>query len=300
MDRLDAMRAFVRVVELGSFSKVGVELRVKQSTVSKWVAALEERFGVQLIERTSRAQRVTEAGQVFYERARQILASYEDVEAQLMRSSVGLRGRLRVSVPVVFGQLFVASHAADFAAELPELELALIFDDRYVRLVDEGFDVAIRVGTPQDSSLLQRKLASTPRFVVAAPSYLARAGVPTTPQELRGHQCLSHIGLGARSVWPFVRGGRTIKVSVGGRLAANNSAAVRLMARRGLGVARLASWLVREDLERGDLVALLDDCQQPPAPIHALMPPSRHVHPRVRAFLDFVGQRLSADLSPGQ
>ena len=291
MDRLEAMRAFVRVVELGSFSKAGVELRVKQSTISKWIAALEDRLEVTLIERTSRSQRVTDPGRLFYERCKEILANYEAAEAELQQRTPELSGRLRVSAPVVFGHRHVVPRLPSFMRRHPKLELELRLDDRYVRMLDEGFDLAIRVGTPVDSSFRARTLARTRRYVVAAPAYLAHAGTPSAPRELREHECLIHTrGL---AEWSFTRAGKQTAVSVAGRVSADNSEAVLTLVRAGLGVAMLASWLVDKDLASGRLIALLADYDPPPAPIQALLPPSRRVHPRVRAFLDHLAPSLA-------
>lgn len=285
------MQAYVRLVELGSFSKVGAELRVKQSTISKWIAALEERVGVPLIERTSRRQRVTEAGRRYYERCKEVLAAHAAADAELQQRSPALTGRLRVGVPVVFGRRHVVPRLPSFVRRHPELELELRFEDRYVRMLDEDLDLIIRVGTPVDSSLRARTLARTRRYLVAAPSYLAQAGTPSAPRDLREHQCLVHThGPGH---WSFTRAGKQTPVQVGGRLSADNSEAVLALARAGLGVALLASWLVDKDLESGRLIALLPDYQPPPAPVQALMPPGRLVHPRVRAFLDHLAPSLA-------
>lgn len=298
MDRLQAMRAFVRVVELGSFTRAAAELRVKQSTVSKWVAALEEQLAAQLVQRTSRAHRVTEAGRLFYDRAREILGTWEDLELALGRATPGLRGRLKVSVPAVFGRLYVLPHVPRFAEAHPDLEIELSFDDRYVNLVDEGFDVLVRVGRPLDSSLKARTLAPTRRHVVASPAYLEARGRPDAPAELTAHDCLLHSSLSTTGIWTFKRAGKAARTSVTGRFAANHSEALLAMARAGQGVAMLASWLVAGDLARGTLVELFADYELPPAPVQALTAPSRYMHPRVRRFVDFLVDAL-ADLRAG-
>lgn len=292
MDRLQAMHAYVRVIELGSFSRAGVELRVRQSTISKWIAALEDQLDATLIERTSRSQRPTEAGQRFYARCKDILASYATAEAELHERAPDLRGRLRVSVPVVFGRLHVVPHLPSFVRRHPELELELSFDDRYVQLLDDGFDVLLRVGAPVDSSLRARTLARTRRCLVAAPRYLREAGTPDNPRALRDHECLVHTA--GAGQWAFTRAGKTHRVQVGGRVRADHSEATLALARAGLGIALLASWLVGPDLARGRLVAVLPEYQAPTAPIQALLPPTREVHPRVRAFLDHLAPHLAA------
>ena len=286
------MEAFIRVVETGSFTRAGQELRVKQSTVSKWVANLEGQVGQQLLERTSRTQRVTEAGWHFYRRAKEIVETWEAAESELQSDTPAPRGRLRVSLPLAFGRLHVVPHVAHYLARYPDVEVELVFDDRYVNLVEEGFDMAIRVGVPVDSTLRCRTLARTPRRLVAAPAYLERAGTPTTPRDLAHHQCLLHTQLRVGAVWRFERGEERVRARVRGRLGSNNSEAILTMACHGLGIALLASCLVDTHIARGDLVGLLPDWERTDAPIQALLPPGRYVHPRVQTFLDLLAERL--------
>jgi DNA-binding transcriptional LysR family regulator len=296
MDRLAAMHGFVRLVEVGTFSAVADELRVKQSTVSKWVAALEAELGAQLIERTTRAQRVTESGRLFYQRAKDILATYEDTAAELHSRDASLRGRIRINAPVVFGRLFVVPHVARFLRRHREVEIELVLDDRYVNLVEEGFDLALRTGIPADSTLRARKLAEPPRRLVASPGYVEASPPLETPGDLRDHACLLHTGLQTRQTWQLRRGDRSFHVAVRGRFSANNSEALLAMARSGLGVALLASWLVDADVRGGRLIALLPGYELPAAPVQALLPPGRHTHPRVRVFLDYLAEALAAEI----
>ncbi len=299
MDRLNAMHAFVRLVEVGTFSAVADELRVKQSTVSKWLAALEDELGVRLLQRTTRSRRVTEPGARFYERARQILAAYDDITAQLQQQAPEPRGRLRVSVPVVFGRLFIVPLVAKFLRRYPGLEVELVFSDRYVNLVEDGFDVAIRVGRPVDSTLRSRRLGQTPRRLVASPGYVARSEPLQVPADLRDHPCLLHTGLSPGDVWVFEHDGRTLRAPIRGRFSANNSEALLAMARGGLGIALLASWLVDPEIRTDRLVAVLPQYRAPAAAIQALMPPGPHVHSRVRLFVDALAEALDVRLDPG-
>ncbi len=294
MDRLAAMHGFVRLVEVGTFSAVAAELRIKQSTVSKWIAALERELGAQLIERTTRSQRVTEPGRLFYQRAKEILAAYEDTAAELHSRDAELRGRIRINAPVVFGRLFVVPQVARFLRRHRQLEIEIVFDDRYVNLVEEGFDLAFRTGIPTDSSLRVRKLADPPRRLVASPGYLQSSPPPRAPGDLAEHACLLHTGLQTRQTWVLRRGGKEHAVPVRGRFAANNSDALLVMARSGLGIALLASWLVDGDVRAGRLVTLLPGYELPAAPVQALLPPGRHTHPRVRAFLDHMAEALAS------
>lgn len=289
MDRLDAMHAFVRLVELGSFSRVAEELRINQSTVSKWIARLEEQLGTRLMERTSRTRRVTDDGQLFYDRARSILATYAATEAELHAGEQALTGRLRVSAPVVFGQRHILPLVPDFMAAHDRLELDLVLDDRYVGVLADGFDLAIRVGTPVDSSLRARTLARTARHLVASPALVAARGAPRAPAVLVDWPALLHSGA---DVWRFRDADGWARVKVEARFTANSSEALRVMALAGQGIAVLATWLVADDLRAGRLVELLPDRRLPDAPIQALMPPGAIVHPRTRAFVAHVADGL--------
>ncbi len=297
MDRLQALHAFVRLSDLGTFSAVADDLRVKQSTVSKWVASLEEELGVQLVERTTRSQRLTEAGRDFRTRALDVLSAYDAAVESVRSEAQEPIGRLRVSLPVVFGRRFVLPFLPGFAQAHPRLELELLFDDRYSRLVDDEVDVAIRVGTPVDSSFRARTLGRSARRVVAAPSYLTRVGPPERPGDLVAHDCLLHTGLRPGEPWVFSRDGEGIRVPVRGRARANNSEALLTMAREGLGIALLADWLVADDVGRGTLQVILSAYETPPAPIQAVFAAQRYVHPRSRLFVDALESFLSGRLA---
>lgn len=290
MNDLRALRAFVRVVETGSFSAAARELRVEQSTVSKWVAALERDLGLSLLERTTRSQRLTDAGERLLGHARDVLGTYDDAMAQMREISPELRGRVRLSVPVVFGQRYLVGPLRSFLASHPHVEMEVVFADRYARLVEENLDAAVRVGQPVDSSDRAIALGGTGRKLVASPSYVEARGAPRRPADLKEHDCLTHTGFAA--TWTLRRGKRASRVGVRGRFAANHSATLLAMAIDGHGVAMLADWLVDEPLARGELVQLLEGYSLPPAPIHALVPPKRHVAPRVRALLEHLRDAL--------
>lgn len=287
MDRIESFRAFTRLVERGSFSRVAEELQVKQSTVSKWMQSLESQLGVQLIERTTRAMHVTDAGQRFYRSALEVLDAYDAAVGSVHHEDTSLRGRIRVSVPEVFGRLHVVPRVARFSLKHPQLSLELSFADRYVDLVGEGFDLAIRLGQPTDSTLRVQHMGRTSRRLVASPGYVKRRGAPASPKALGEHDCLPHsTAMGDR--WAFTRNGRTQRVHVRGRVVANNSEATLALVRRGLGIGLLATWLVDADIRSGRLVTLLEGYETPSAKINALLPPGRYTPPRVGAFVDFL------------
>ncbi|MEZ4442376.1 MAG: LysR family transcriptional regulator [Polyangiaceae bacterium] len=296
MDRLAATQAFVRIVELGSFTACARDLGVRQATVSRWLAALEDELGVQLLDRTTRRVRVTGAGQRFYDEAHDLAALWASAADRARETHQLLAGRLRVSVPVVFGQRFVTPHLADFLGRHPKLEIELGFTDRYVDLVSEGVDVALRVGRPVDVGYRARQLAVTPRRLVAAPAFLARHRAPRRPRDLTDLPCLLHRGLDNRAVWSFEKGGRRIRVTVSGRVSVDHSETLLALALAGEGIALLASWLVDDAIGEGRLVPLLADHQLPTAPIQALTAATRHRPRAAEVFLDFLEACLAERL----
>lgn len=264
--------------------------------MSKWLAAAEEELGVQLLDRTTRSQRVTDAGQRFYEQAKEIVAAYDGAVAELREGESVVRGRIRLSVPVVFGRLYVVPLVAKLLRAHRELEIEMAFADRYVSLVEEGFDLAVRVGAPVDSSLTSHALGDSRRRLVASPGYLRAHGKPATPRDLAGHQCLPHTYGGATAIWTFSKGGKSHRVSVRGRVSASNSEATLALAKSGLGICLLASWLVDPDVRAGRLVSLLPEYGAPRAPIRALTPPGRRPPPRVRALIAHLREGLAPAL----
>lgn len=282
------MRLFLRLAERRSFSAAARDLRIKQSTASKWVAALEAELGVTLVERTTRSLHLTDAGQRFSARAVEVLAGFDDLQRELSERNPEPSGRVRISLPVVFGRLYVLPALSTFLERHPRVEAELVLNDRYVNLVEEGFNLAVRVGIPTDTSARGRKLADSRRCLVASPAYLRKHGRPKTPADLVRHQCLVHGD--TPGIWRFGEK----QTPVRGRLAANNSEAVLHLARRGLGLALLADWLVSADLRRKRLVELLPDFQPPPAPIYALTPPGRYTPATVRALVEHLAISLTS------
>lgn len=297
MDRIEGLRLFVRLAERGSFSGAARDLRVKQSTASKWVAALELEFGVGLVERTTRALHLTDEGRRFLTQARQVLASWDELAEQVQSSRVEATGRLRVSVPVVFGNLFVVPTVPAFLAKHPRVELQVVLADRFVNMVDEGFDVAVRVGVLTDSSLRVRRLADGGRSLVASPRYLERRGRPRRPEDLAHHDCIVHSESEPSVIWRFgtTRGAET-PVPVKGRVSVTNSEAALELARQGCGCALLADWLVAGDLASGRLERLLVRHLAPPAPVSVVLPPGRYTPIAVKRFVDHLAGALTRAL----
>lgn len=298
VDRLDALRLFSRLAERGSFSAAAHDLKIKQSTASKWIAELEAEFAVNLVERTTRSVRISEDGQRLLVRAREVLAAFDELSGDFAQRLAKPRGRVRLSVPVVFGRLFVVPAVGEFLKRHPDVSAELVMNDRYVNLVDEGFDLAIRVGIPTDTSARGRKLADSRRILVAAPAYLKGRPRPQIPADLREHECLVHGDANASMVWRFGKQGeKAIPIAVRGRFAANNSESVAMMARQGLGIALLADWLVADDIKRNRLVPLIEDFTAPPAPVYAITPPGRFSSPTVRALTDHLAAAIAARLT---
>lgn len=292
MDRLQGMAVFVRVAELGSFSSAARQLGLSKSAVSKHVTALEERLGVRLINRTTRRLALTEVGAVYRDFCARIVQDVEEAELVAGRHAVEPRGRLKVNAPMTFGSLHLGPLLPDFLARFPKIEVELTLNDRFVDLVEEGYDVAVRVGRLADSSLIARRFA-TARFVCAASArYLDRNGRCLDPDDLARHNCLSYSYRPQPEDWQFSRGEERRTVRVRGNLSANNGDALRAAACAGLGVVYLPDFILSQDVAAARLMRLLEGWQAPEIPIHAVFPPQRHPSAKLRAFVDFLVERL--------
>ncbi|HME84099.1 MAG TPA: LysR family transcriptional regulator [Roseiarcus sp.] len=293
MDRLAALETFVRVAEARSFSEAARRLRASKSAVSRNIGALEAELGVRLFQRTTRSLNLTEAGRSYCERAARILADLEEANLAVSQLQAAPRGRLRVSAPMSFGFLHLAPALPDFLARYPEVAVDITMSDRFVDLVDEGFDVAVRIGALEDSSLIARKLAPIRRVVCASPSYFKSRGAPETPDDLKRHECLSNSNIASSQEWRFTtRDGKPWPVEVKGRLSANNGDLLRIAALKGLGVVNLPTFIVGSDLQAGALATTLDEFITQDMTLSAVYPQSRHLSPKVRALVDFLVDRF--------
>jgi DNA-binding transcriptional LysR family regulator len=293
MDRFAEVEAFVRVAEMESFSGAARKLGASKSAISRLVGALETRLGARLFHRTTRALTLTEAGRGYLERSRRVLADLEEADQCVGELQGAPRGRLRVNAPMSFGFLHLAPAIPDFMALFPEIEIELSMNDRFVDLVEEGFDVAVRIGALASSSLIARKLAPIRRIVCASPEYLARRGVPLTPDDLKTHDCLPNSNMALLHEWRFVdEAGKPVTVDIHGRLCANNGDALRIAALKGLGLAFLPSFIVGADLQSGHLSSVLDRFVPQDMSLNAVYPTARHLSPKVRAFVDFLSKRF--------
>jgi DNA-binding transcriptional LysR family regulator len=294
MDISNLMILFVRTVEQGSFSAAARALSLSPSAVSRQIAALEDHLGVRLLNRSSRRVTLTEEGRTFHERCVRIVAEIDDVQAQMAHMAQHVQGTLRVTATVAFAKAHLLPLFPEFLKIYPELALHLELTDRLVDLAEEGVDVAIRFTEQvEDESLVARRLVHNRRVVVAAPSYLALHGTPRTPADLLVHNCLRMYAVSSFNDWEFADADGTRVLEVQGNFEANSADAVYHAALAGLGVARLSLYLVRADLESGRLVRLLPAYTHEKADILAVYPHRRNLSPKVRAFVDFLAERLA-------
>ena len=264
--------------------------------MSRHVADLEAHLGARLLHRTTRRLSLTESGRAFHERAVQLLADLEEAEAAVTESTLVARGTLKLTCPITFGERHLAPAIAAFATRHPQLRFDVDLSDRVVDLVDEGCDLAVRIGSAGGATLIARRIGETQLVCCAAPSYVATAGVPATPVELAGHPCLAYTYLAVPDVWRFTdAAGASHDVRVSGPLDANNGRFLAALAATGMGIALEPDFIVGDDIRSGRLVALLPGYRPPASPIFAVYPSRRHLSAKVRLFVDFLAARFAAD-----
>lgn len=289
MDRFEDLRAFVAVVETGSFTAAAERLALAKSAVSRRVAGLEERLAAELIRRTTRRLSLTEAGQNFYKRSASILADLEEAESAVAHAHGELSGQLRLALPLSFGVHHLSEPIAAFSRQHPRLEFDLDLDDRRVDLLREGIDLAVRIGDLQDSTLVARKLFEARTVVVASPGYLQAHGMPEHIDELANHRCIAYGNLADPSKWGCIDGdGKRHVFNVPAYMTATSGDFICSMAVQGMGLAMQPTFIAGEFVRRGELVPVLTDYQWPVTPAHAVYPLTRHLSYRVRAFIDYL------------
>lgn len=293
VNRSGELDVFVRVIELGGFSAAARACGMTPSAVSKLVARLEQRLGTRLVNRSTRRIQLTPEGCAFYERGVRILADLDEAE-RLASEHSQPRGRLRVNANVPFGHHFLLPLVPEFLARHPGVSLDIVLTDEVVDVLEQRTDVAVRAGPLKSSSLVARRLGATRMVIVGAPAYLARAGTPATPDDLRRHNLLGLNYMRAASGWPLRCGGEDCLVVPAGNAQASDGEAVRRLALAGLGLARLAAFQAREDIAAGRLVPVLEDCNPGDTEeVHAVfMGQGGYLPLRVRAFLDFLAERV--------
>ncbi len=288
------MAAFVRVVEAKGFSAAAPALGLTPSAVSKLITRLEARLGVRLMQRTTRALHLTADGELFFETARRIVSDIEALESRLSQERGTPHGLLRVTTSLAFATHQLAPVISEFLARYPRIELELLPTDRVIDMVEEGIDVAIRIGRLADTSFMARRIGADKRLICASPAYLARHGTPRRPQDLARHKCIINRQHTHLNRWAFKVGGELQEIEVSGPLAVNEGEAQLQHALQGVGIVRLTRLTVAQAIREGKLVSLLEaDSADPPVPINAVYPHRRHLAPKVPAFVDFLIEKFT-------
>lgn len=288
MDYLTSLRCFVAVAESGSFTVASEQLALSRAMASKHVMDLEAHLGLRLLNRTTRSVSLTDAGGTYFERGKDILAALEEAEREVTSQAAEPVGRLRISAPLSFGITSVSPLVASFATAHPRIAIDLVLNDRFVDLVDEGFDVAIRIGRLADSSMIARRLAVTRSMICASPDYLARHGRPRAPADLLGHECLHYSYASGGNVWTFhgPQGEESLRML--GRIACNNGDALGQFAAAGAGVAIGPDFIMAPLVKSGAVEEILRDYARQELGIYIVHPSQRHMPLKLRAFIDFM------------
>ena len=293
MDRLTEMEAFTRVVELGGFTEAARRIGLSKSAVSKHVAALETRLGARLLNRTTRRVSPTEIGLAYYDKAIEVLSAAQDADAMATSMQGAPTGELKISAPLSFGLKYVAPALASFLKAYPDVAARLEFDDRFVELVSEGFDLAVRIGDLPDSSMKARKLAETSMNFCASPAYIAEHGQPTTPEDLSDHELLHYSYLSSGNHWKVrAKSGEERLIRSVGRLTINNGDALIQAAIDGVGICASPNFICAPYLASGELVEVLPAYRPPPTGIYAIYPSGRFPQPKLRVFVDHLAASL--------
>ncbi|WP_298374639.1 LysR family transcriptional regulator [uncultured Bradyrhizobium sp.] len=292
MDKLASLRAFVKVVESGSFAEAGRQMRLSRSAISKYVGDLEESLGVQLLNRTTRHASPTENGQMYFERAVVILSDVDAADQAVTQLQSAPRGLLRVNAPMSFGTMRLGPALADFMTKYPDLQLQLVLSDDLLDPVQDGFDVTLRIAELESSSLIARKIVPVERVVCASPDYLKRHGTPLHPQDLRDHVSLTYGFLLTGNQWKLTGSDGVHWIQPAWSLCVNNAEVLRDVAVKGKGIALIPEFIAAEALKNGSLQAVLANYSAPPLTLYAVYPPTRHLAVKVRLFIDFLVDRF--------
>jgi DNA-binding transcriptional LysR family regulator len=291
MNQLEDLRIFAETVDAQSFTAAADRLGLSKQFVSKRIAALEKRLGARLLVRSTRQLRVTDLGLAYYERAQRILQEVDAAEQMITSQTATPRGVLRLSAPMTFATLHLGSLIPEFMQRHPDVSVELELNDRTVDLIGEGYDMAVRIGTLADSSLIARRITSVQLITCASADYLSRRGKPTAPEQLAAHACLIY-GHNRHGEWTYRVGERIRKIPVSGPLRANNGEMLRDAAIAGLGVVNLPDFIIAEGLADGRLVEMLEDFRPQGFTVHAVYPQHRQTSLLVRAFSDFLVERF--------
>jgi DNA-binding transcriptional LysR family regulator len=296
LDRLHELEVFVAVADAGSLARAGARLRLSPPAVTRAIAALEDRLGARVFNRTTRSLIITDVGRTFLESARRILADLDAAEREAVGEGSAPHGHLTVTASVTFGRSALAPVVCGFLAEHPRVTASVLLLDRIVNLVEEGVDVAVRIGPLPDSALIARRVGSVRRVMVASPDYLARRGVPAAPADLKAHAVIAFTGLMPNREWRFATPRGPAGIALDPALEINDALAAIQAAEAGHGITIALSYMVHDKIRNGTLVAVLDAATPPPLPVHLVHPQARLVAPKIRVFVDFAAPRLKSVL----
>lgn len=292
MDKLTSMNVFVRVAKAGSFAGGARDLDISRAMATKHIMQLEEHLGTRLFNRTTRSLSLTEMGASYLERCQQVLEDIEEMEAAVTQLQTEPRGTLKISAPQVIGATQIAPALAEFLKIYPDMDVTIILQGNMGDLIDEGIDLAINLGGVEDSSMIARKLASSPLVVCGAPAYFEKHGIPKSPEDLADHSCLVNWSIPPRDQWRFKGPYGDLMIKVNGRIVSNVADPIRVGAVEGLGMIMLPRYIVGKDIEKGKLMAVLEDYELAPLEIHAVYPHRKYLSTKVRKFLDFLQEWL--------
>ena len=296
MAQFEEIQAFIQIVEAGSITAAANRLDLAKSAVSRRLSELEARLGVELFHRTTRKMVLTDSGQGFYERSVRVMADLEEAENAVSQAHQELSGELRVAAPLTFGIKHLGSAITEFQQQHPAITFDIDFNDRQIDLIQEGFDIGIRIARLKDSSLIARKLATVSTVVCASPDYLNKFGTPTTPEELTEHKCLTYSNLSKPAQWTFVNMlGQLQTIKVKKSMQSNNGDHLRHAAVSGLGILRQPTFIAYQSILKKELIPILSDYDIPTVNAYAIYPPTRHLSQRVRTFIDFLVERFAGE-----
>lgn len=292
MDRFTSMQVYTSVVELGSFTAAANVFRMSPGMVTKHINAIEKRLDATLIKRTTRRLQVTEVGKAYYESCKEVLKKVEDAEAGTAILSGKPKGLLKVTASLWFGSITLTPIVCDYLNQFPDVSVELSLSDRFVDIIDERFDVAIRIGELSDSSLIARKLATVELSICASPAYLNKHGTPTKPEELKNHECLGFTNWRSQSGWKVVEKALTNQGMSRSRFDSNNGQALRQAALKGIGIILMPKVLLAPDIQAGRLVEVLKEFTPPSRPVNAVYPKERQTTPKLASFVDYLAEHL--------
>lgn len=297
MDKLTSMNVFVRVAKAGSFAGGARDLAISRAMATKYIMHLESLLGTRLFNRTTRSLSLTDVGASYLERCQQVLQEVEEMEAAVTHLQTEPRGLLKISAPPVIGATHIASAVSEFLKLYPDLTIEMILQSSPGDLIDEGIDLAILLGSLNDTSMFARKLTSTSLVVCGAPDYFSRHGIPQKPQDLENHSCLVNWAIAPKNKWLFKDKTGYVSVSVSGRMQANVADPIRIAAINGLGLVMLPTYIVGRDIEKGRLQVVLEEYSTPPLDVHAVYPHRKYLSAKVRRFMDFLQDWLEYRVS---